>query len=105
VKSFRRCLVVALLAGWLAPLAPAAARADDCCCPAGMHGACMRANATGCSLKRCVPNDGAALIAAKVVLPTAAVLPAPTKSGSATAPPVTQAPDTIPDPFDPPPRA
>jgi hypothetical protein len=69
-----------------------------------MHGACMRVDAAGCSLKRCGSDDGAALIAAKVVLRTATALPAPMVSGVATATPATQAPDPIPDPLDPPPR-
>jgi hypothetical protein len=98
-------VIAVLLAGWLGPIASAARRADACCCPEGMYGACMRANATECSLKRCVPNDGAALIAAKVVLRTATVLTAPMVSGVATATPAIQAPNAIPDPFDPPPRA
>jgi hypothetical protein len=105
VKSPRRFLVVLLLAGWLGPLALTVRAADGCCCPEAMHGACMRMTASTCSLKRCVPDGGAALIAPKVVLATAPGLPAPAEIGILTPAQAARADDAFPDPFDPPPRA
>ncbi len=101
----RRFLVLILLAGWVGPLALTLRAADGCCCPEGMHGACTRMTAATCSLKRCVPDGGAALIVPKVVLATTSGLPAPAETGLLTPTPTTRADDAFPDPFDPPPRA
>jgi hypothetical protein len=105
LRPLRNALVLVVLAGWLSPLASTVARPDPCCCPEGMHGACALASAGSCSLKRCPPEDGGVLIAAKVVLSRATALPAPTEYGRVDRSLSPAAAEPSPDPSEPPPRA
>jgi hypothetical protein len=106
VRPLRNALVLVVLAGWLSPLALTVARPDPCCCPEGMHGACARASAGSCSLKRCPPEDGGVLIAAKVVLATSVpAVPAPAPLAPVVSFFAVPSADPLLDPFEPPPRA
>lgn len=104
MRASARWIVALLLAGWLAPFAMIARPADGCCCPAGMHRACMRMKSAGCSLKRCVPRDDAVLVAAPFLLQAAPELPEPVASGSVAPRPAIRQGSAFPDSFDPPPR-
>ncbi|HMA18959.1 MAG TPA: hypothetical protein VKS03_11020 [Thermoanaerobaculia bacterium] len=101
----RRFVVVILLAGWLGPLTLTARPDDSCCCPEGKHGACMRTNASGSSLKRCAARDIAFLVAPRILVRTVPALPEPVEIGSVVLLPVIRPGAADPDPFDPPPRA
>jgi hypothetical protein len=102
---FRNALVLVVLAGWLGPLAVTVSRPDPCCCPEGMHGACGRASAGSCSIRRCAPDDPSALVVAKVVLATSPTLPTPVEWETLDSDPMRLPADWLRDPSVPPPRA